>query len=186
MRSRTWYVVAAAIFFAAIGGAAWIAISSIGGMGAGLFQVVVPGSADLELEAAGTYSILQVPARDGTSADISGLRITVHAANGTPVTVRSIAGANDTFGAGTNRSVLMCDIEAPGVYRFTAAYDNGRREPRAVLAVSGSLMGGMLQIMIALGIAVIGAFAAMVIAIVVFVRRRRALRGTTPPTASRA
>ena len=49
MRSRGWYIVAAVIFLGAIAGAAAIVISGIGGMGAGLFQVVVPGSADLEL-----------------------------------------------------------------------------------------------------------------------------------------
>lgn len=178
MPGRKWYVVAVVILVGALGGAAWIVISGIGGMGAGLFQFVVPGSADLELEEAGTYTILQAPVQTGTPPDISGLRVTVRAANGTEVALRSISGtATETLGTGTDRSMLVFDVETPGIHRFTATYDDGRRQPRAALIVSGGLVGGMMRIVIALGIALIGLAAAIAIVIVVAVRRRRALRG---------
>jgi hypothetical protein len=177
MPGRLWYAVAAAIFLATLGGAAWIVVSGVSTMGKGLYRVSVPGSTDLDLDEAGTYSVLQEPVREGTPPDIAGLRVTVRAANGTEIAVRSIGTTpTDTFGPGGDKLVLMFDIETPDTYRLTAAYEDGRRQPRDHLIVSGGMIGGMLRIVIALGIALVGISAAVVMVIVVAVRRRRALR----------
>src|SRR5262245_32531566 len=178
MPGRLWYAAAVAIFLATLGVAVWIVMSGVSTLGQGLHQVSVPGIAALDLDEAGTYTILQAPVREGTPPDIAGLRVSVRAANGTEVAVRSIgATPTDTFGPGGGKQLLMFDIETPDTYRLEAAYADGRRQPRAYLIVSGGMIGGMLRIVIALGIALVGASAAVVITIVVAVQRRRALRG---------
>jgi hypothetical protein len=184
MPSRGWYVVAAVIFFGAVAGAVSILMSGIGGIGTALVQVVVPGSADLELKEAGSYTIFhehtsQVGGRIFTPVDISGLRVTIRAvADNRQVDVRSPSGRQTyDIGGRSGRSVLAFDIDKPGTYRLTAAYDDGRQQPQAVLAVSGTFVGDLLMtIFMALGVAFAGLVGALVIAIVVLIRRRRGLR----------
>ena len=184
MPSRAWYVLAAVIVFGAIAGAAAIVLSGIGGVGTGLVQVIVPGGAELDLKEAGTYTIFhehtsQVDGRVFTPVDISGMRVTVRSvADGKEIAVRPPSG-RQTYNVGgrSGRSVLAFSIDTPGRYRLAGAYDDGRQQPQAVLAVSGTFVGELLTtIFMALGIAFTGIAAGIVIAIVVLVRRRRARR----------
>lgn len=185
MPNRGWYVVAAVVFFGAIVASIWLTVSRLGGIGDSLVQVVVPGSADLTLDAPGTYTIFhernsQVDGRIYTSESISGLRVTVRsAATGRDVAVkRPTATSQYNYGGRSGFSAFAFDIDAPGTYRLTAAYDDGRREPQTVLAVSTGFIGGLLKtIGLALAIAFGGMAAGLALFIVVLLRRRRALQG---------
>lgn len=185
MPSRAWYVVAAAVFFGAIIAAVWLAVARIGGMGEGLVQVVVPGAADLTLNAPGTYTIFhernsQVGGRIYASDTISGLRVTVRsAASGQDIAVRRpSATSRYNFGGRSGFSAFAFDVDAPGTYRLSAAYDDGRQQPQTVLAVGTGFVGNLLStIGLVLALAFAGTGAGLAILIVVLLKRRRALRG---------
>ena len=88
-------------------------------------------------------------------------------------------------------AVFTFDITRPGVYRLSAVYDNGRSEPRVVLAVGSGFLLALFSIVLgALVFALGGMAAAVIIAVLVFVKRRRAQRvafvssGIRPPTVS--
>ncbi|MCW5748324.1 MAG: hypothetical protein KIT36_19205 [Alphaproteobacteria bacterium] len=189
MPSRGWYVVAAVVLVAAVVAAVWLAVARVGGMQGGLTQIVVPGSADLELTRPGTYTIFhertsQVDGRIFSSSDISGLRVAVRSvANGRAIAVRRPTGSTSyNFSGRSGQSVLAFDIDAPGTYRLTAGYDDGRTRPQAVLAVGTGFVSGLLAtIALSFGIALAGVAVAMVIFIVVLLKRRRALQPAPAP-----
>lgn len=156
MPSRAWYVVAAVIFFGAVAGGIGFLLSGLGSLGAGLVQVVVPGSADLDLKEAGTYTVFheyasQADGRVLMSSDITGLRVTVRPiGGGRDIAVTPPSGRTRySLGGRSGRSVLAFAIETPGMYRLSAQYDDGRREPQAVLAVGSGFAGGLLTTIIA-------------------------------------
>jgi hypothetical protein len=184
MPGRGWYVLAVLIVLGSLAGAVALAVTRLGGIGAGLVQVVVPGGATLDLKAPGTYTIYhertsQIDGRLYTSGDISGLRVTVRAADGgRSIAVRPPSGSSTYNLAGrSGTSVLAFTIEAPGSYRIEAGYDDGRREPRAVLAVgTGFVTGLLVTIGLSAAIALAGLAVALTIVIVVLLKRRQLLR----------
>jgi len=183
MPSRGWYVVAAVILIAAVAGAVSLAVSRIGNVGAGLVQVVVPGGADLDLKQPGSYTIFHertstVDGRIYTAPGVSGLRVTVRSlTTGREIAVRRPGGTSRyDFGGRSGTSVLAFDIDAPGMYRLDAAYEGGRQQPQTVLAVGTGFVSGLLTtIALSLGIAFGGIAIALLIFIVVLLKRRRAL-----------
>jgi len=183
MPSRGWYVVAAVILIAAVAGAVAIVVSRIGNVGAGLVQIVVPGGADLDLQQPGSYTIFHertstVAGRIYTAPSISGLRVTVRSvAAGRDIAVKRPGGSSRyDFGGRSGTSVLAFDVDAPGRYRLDAAYDDGRQQPQTVLAVGTGFVSGLLTtIALSLGVAFGGIAIALVIFIVVLLKRRHAL-----------
>jgi hypothetical protein len=185
MPSRGWYVVAALIIIGAIAGAIWTAVSQFQGIAAGLVQVVVPGGADLELKAPGSYTIFHeatsaVDGRIYASSDISGLRVTVRsAATGKEIRVGQPTGtATYSFSGRVGNSVLAFDIDTPGTYRLDGSYEDGRLQPQTVIAVGTGFFSGLFTaIALPIGIGMTGFTAGALILIVVTLKRRRALRG---------
>ncbi|TXL71529.1 hypothetical protein FHP25_29565 [Vineibacter terrae] len=182
MPSRGWYVVSVMVLVAAIAGAIWLTMARVGDMGVALVQVVVPGSATLDLKQPGTYTVYHertstVEGRVYTSPSISGLRVSVRAADGREIAVKRPGGtSNYDFNGRSGISVLAFDIAAPGTYRFDAAYDDGRQGPQTVLAVGTGFVGGLLvTIALALGVCFAGIAAALAIFLVVLLKRRRGL-----------
>lgn len=181
MPGRTWYVVAALVVVGAVAAAVWLAVSRLGGIADGLVQVVVPGSADLALDKPGTYTIFhervsQAGGRLYTAESISGLRVTVRSGTtGGDVALRRPATASRyDFGGRSGISAFAFDIDAPGTYRLTAAYDDGRQQPRTVLAVGTGFVGGLLStIGLVLAVAFGGIAAGVAIAVVVLLKRRQ-------------
>lgn len=185
MPGRGWYVLAALVFLASLAGAVALAISRVGEISSGLVQVVVPGSAVLDLKTPGSYTIFhertsQVDGRIFTSTDISGLRVTVTSEpTATKVPVRRPTGSSTyNFSGRSGTSVLAVNIDMPGRYRLEAGYDDGRHEPRTVLAVGTGFVGGLLStIALSAAIALAGMAVALLIVIVVLLRRRRLTAG---------
>lgn len=183
MPHRKWYVVAAGVFV--LGGilAASFAFVRLSGLADTLPQVVVPGSAELPLETAGSYTIFHeaesvVDGRYFSVGDVSGLLVqVVSVETGEPLPLAS-SGANMTYSLGgrSGRSVLGFEIDRPGTYRVTGSYKSGSG-PETVIAV-GQGFGKKLvgTILGTLGIGFGFAAAAVAIAVVTFLRRRRAGR----------
>jgi hypothetical protein len=184
MPGRGWYVLAAAILVGSIAGAVWFGAGRVANIDSSLIQVVVPGGADLDLKVRGTYTIFherrsQVGGTLYNVEDVSGLRVRIRAAaSGRDIALRRPAAQSTySFGGRSGVSMLAFDVEAPGMYRLDAAYDDGRRQPQTVLAVSTGFLGGLFAtIAIAGGITLAGVGVAVTIFIVVLLRRRRAMQ----------
>ncbi len=183
--SRKGYVFAAAVLAAGVVGFALVLFLGLSGLS--MQRVVVPGSAELTLEEPGRYTIYHesrsvVDGRVYDVADVSGLTVElVSAETGESVPLDS-PGANTTYElrGRSGRGVLTFEVDRPGAYRLSAEYPAGGG-PETVLAV-GKGLGTRIAMTVAGVIAIgIGSFLlAAAIAVVTFVRRRRAIRAAPP------
>ncbi|HYO46804.1 MAG TPA: hypothetical protein VEY33_08970 [Gemmatimonadota bacterium] len=183
--SRKGYVFAAAVLAAGVVGFALVLFLGLSGLS--MQRVVVPGSAELALEEPGRYTIYHesrsvVDGRVYDVADVSGLTVElVSAETGESVPLDS-PGANTTYDlrGRSGRGVLTFEVDRPGAYRLSADYPAGDG-PETVLAV-GKGLGTRIAMTVAGVIAIgIGSFLlAAAIAVVTFVRRRRAIRAAPP------
>lgn len=192
-----WYFLALIVLLLGTGSAAYRLAVQIPKLGDRLTQVVVPGGATMRLTETGTYMIFYerqsvVDGRAYSSDSISGLRISLRDERGERLTLSSPAMSSTySFGGRSGAAIFQFDIKQPGAYRLSAAYDDGRTLPRVVLAVGTGFMAGLLSsILGALALGFGGVIAAVAIAVVVFVKRRRAKQIrmavplTRPPTVS--
>lgn len=183
--SRKGYVFAAAVLAAGVVG--FVLVLFLGLSGLSMQRVVVPGSAELALEESGRYTIYHesrsvVDGRVYDVADVSGLTVElVSAETGESVPLDS-PGANTTYDlrGRSGRGVLTFEVDRPGAYRLSADYPAGGG-PETVLAV-GKGIGTRIAMTVVGAIAIaIGSFLlAAAIAVVTFVRRRRAIRAAPP------
>lgn len=184
MPGRIWYWVAGAVFLAGMAGAALFLVPKLSGIGDRFTRVVVPGSAELALAEPGWYTIFHEARSvvDGTLyqvEDISGLSVSVAALPGLQPVALSEPATSGSYDIGGHAgvSVLAFEVEHPGRFRLTAAYADGRAEPRTVLAVGQGFVGELLRAIfgtVGIGFASIGA--AVAIWVVTLLKRRNALR----------
>ena len=186
MTSRVWYAVAALLFIAGGVGAGWTLWSGISDLGASIVRVNVPGSGELTLDKPGNYTIYHE--REGVAygrvaavESLAGLTVTVtNEATGAKLAVKTpnFTGSYTINGHG-GVSVLAFDAPQPGRYRLVGAYDDGRAEPKTVLAVNLGVFGRMFRtITTAFFVGGVGALAALVIVLVTFFQRRRMARAS--------
>jgi hypothetical protein len=122
-----------------------------------------------------------------SAPDISGLRVSVEAAaTGDAVPLaRPAASTSYEFGGSSAVGIFTFAIDAPGQYRLSAAYDDNRAEPRAILSVARGFVGKLVGTVFgAIGIVFASMILAIVIAVVTFVRRRQAKTRAAPQPAS--
>lgn len=178
---RIWYVVAVAIFvsgFIAMGGFMMPRLFALEGE---LIQVVVPGEAELTLDNAGTYTIFRenpsVVNGEMFSAPLpTGLRVSVTSAQtGEALVLTTSTSSSYSFGSRVGVSMFAFEVKEPGRYRLAARYSDGRSEPRTVIAVAhGFLSKLMTMILVSLTMAFGGAAIGVIIAVVVWRRRKAA------------
>jgi len=164
-------------------------VDSAQGLGGALTQVVVPGSATLTLDETGTYTIFHeyrsiVNGRIYSNTSMSSMDCTLTSnATGASIPLQ-IASINSTyeFGRRAGQSVMQFDIAEPGAYTLTCRYPSGAAEPQIVLAIGHNLIGDIFGAVFGVFGTVFGALAvvfgsiivALIIVIVVTVRRQRA------------
>lgn len=183
MRSPLWFVVAGLIAVAGFVAAGFLVFSGVSAVEGRLMQVVMPGSATLNLGQPGTYTIYHetrsvVDGQLYASTSVSGLRVSMRAPGGGAVELTpSSGGSTYRFGSREGRSVFSFTVATPGEYRITGALPDGRTEPKIVLAVESGLMGGMFQMIgRALGLAFGGLAIAGIIVIITLWQRHKAKR----------
>lgn len=158
-----------------------------------LAQVIVPGSAELNLQP-GQYSVFleEQSTVNGniysTTESISGLSCRIHAVpNGPPIPMAT-SRANVTYSVNdrSGRSVLEFPIEHAGRYVFACDYGASPRGPDTVVAV-GSGVGAAIARTVLEGLGAMfggGAVGVIMILVVVFKREREKKRllssGTHP------
>jgi hypothetical protein len=180
---RRWYVVAAVIAVAGWTAMGVFMVSRLGGSAERMMRVVVPGQADLMLKEPGTYTIFHehqstVEGRVYNVDTVSGLKITVQARpSGQVIPLQNAIGSRYSVGARSGRSLFDFVVPAAGTYAISAAYDGGRQQPQTVLAIDRGFVGDLiLTILGAIAMAFTGMGTAAAIAVVVFIKRRRAKR----------
>jgi hypothetical protein len=197
--SRAWYILSALIWLLGFGAAGVLLAVQIPKLGDRLTQVVVPGEAALNLTEPGTYTIFHeresvVDGKVYSSRNISGLRVALRTAQGEQIRVSGPAASSRyNFGGRSGVGLFTFEIAAPGTYRLSAAYDDGRAQPRAVLAIGAGFVSSMLAMIFGgIAFAFAGTIVAVLVAVMVFVKRRKArpmpmtmaATGARPPTVS--
>lgn len=179
--AKGWYIVAGVLLAASVAASGFYVVSRVAGLTGSLFQVIVPGRADLNLQTAGTYTIFHEyrSVIDGTEYDydrsLSDLRVTVQSADGEQVKLSLLRGTSRyTVPGRAGYSVYTFDISRPGLYRLAAAYEDGRDRPRTVLAVGSGFVSGILEtVMIAMAITLSGIGVAVILFVIVYRARNR-------------
>jgi hypothetical protein len=182
---RTWYAVAAGILLLGIAGFALVLFTRLKDLGSGLEQVVVPGETELALDA-GTYTIFHehrsvVDGRFYSAPEnVPGLRVrVVSAASGRELPVRPPGGdASYSIGGRSGVAIFSVDVPEPGRYRVSGDVPGGGG-PYVLALGSGFGRRLLTTILGAIAVALLSFVAALTVAIVTFVRRRRA-RGAAP------
>lgn len=191
MPGRKGYVAAALLLVLGLAAAGALLFLRLRDLGEGIRQVVVPGTAQLELEEPGAWTIYHetgatVDGRYYASSEVSGLAVSITGPDGVPVEVRA-PGATTSyeFGGREGRSVLGFAIDRPGTYVLRGEYPEGEG-PQVVLGVAHGFGRGLaLTIGGALALALGSAGLALALAAVTFVRRHRARSRPTPHPAPR-
>jgi len=157
-------------------------VSRIGDSTGRMMRVLVPGQTDLVLREPGTYTIFHeyqstFEGRVYDVGSVSGLSIAVRTGGANVPLVASKTNTRYRVGAAAGRSLFDFEARVPGTYQISASYEGGRKEPQTVLAIDRGFVGDLIvTILGALGMAFGGMGIAVGIAVVVFVKRRRAQR----------
>jgi hypothetical protein len=181
MPGRYWYVVAILIWLGGMAAAGLFLWSRLAGWEAGLTRVIVPGSAVLDLAETGSYTIFHeshgvIDGRIYAAENISGLRVQLRPEpSGEPVPLTKSGSSRYSINEHRGYAVLAFELPAPGRYRLLAGYDDGRTEPKTVLAVGQGFVARLVTtILTCVAIGLGSAAAGIAIWIVVFLKRRRA------------
>lgn len=182
MPGRKWYVLAGAIFVVSFVAFVFFLFTRILGMGDAFDRFVVPGSAEVELEETGRYTVFHesISTLDGAVyrvGDVSGLEIEVVAEDGSPVRVVSPIGSMEyRMGGREGTAMAAFEVDEPGTYRISATYRGGEG-PETVLAVARGFGTRIVTTVFgAIGLALGGTFLSVGIAVTTFVLRHRAKR----------
>ena len=182
MRSPLWFVVAAVIGIGGFVAAGFNLFSGLGEFEGRMQQVVMPGSATLNLSEVGIYTIFHerrsvVDGKTYSSNDTAGLRLSVFAADGTELDLTTSTGSTYTFGGREGHSFYTFDVKTPGQYRITGTLPNGRTEPKIVLALAPGVLGGMFKMIgLSIALALGGVAVAALIIILTVIGRGKARR----------
>ncbi len=179
--SRLWYVLAVIVLLAAIGGFTTLLFAALGSFDQ-MIRMLAPGQAELKLDRTGSYTIFHEhrSTLDGRVYDVgnvSGLAVTVTSgAGGANVPLQSAASTNYSSGSRAGRSLFSFEIREPGVYRLSASYRDGRKEPQTVLAVGHQAVSGFVtSLLAAMACLFAGLGIAVGIIVIVAIKRRKAL-----------
>jgi len=183
MRSPLWFVLAGVIAIAGFVAAGLQVYSGIGAVEGRLMQVVMPGSAVLNLKEPGTYTIYYerqsvVDGRVYAGSGVGGLRLSMRGPGGDDVRlVANSGGASYKFGSREGRSIYSFTATTAGEHRITGTLPDGRSEPKVVLAVETGLLGGMARMIGgAIGLAFGGLLIAGILVAVTLWQRHKAKR----------
>ena len=180
---RRWYALAIVIAIAGWVGMAMLLVSRLSVSADRMIRVVVPGEIELRLNEPGNYTIFHeyrstFEGRVYNVESIPPLEITVRSrASGAALPLRNTTAASYTVGNRSGRSLYHFEAASPGAYQLTATYADGRRQPETVLSIDRGFVGELLlTILASLAMAFGGMLLAIALFVVVFRRRRQALR----------
>ena len=157
--------------------------TSVSDMGESLMQVVVPGSADLDLKEPGEYTIFYENQTYfngkfySTGEQISGLQIQVsEIATGSYLTTYSAPGSfTYDLGSRNGRAIISFKVERPGTYRIKASYSEGSG-PDVVLAVGKGVVEAIFtRVLMSFAGLFFSIAVAAIIVFMTYTRRKKAM-----------
>jgi len=180
--SRIWYLIAVFVLLGGVAVSGWVVWTGLSGLSSALVRVVVPGEAALVLDNPGEYTIFHetesvIDGRVYSSPSIAGLRVKVASeTTGAPLPLATPTTRQTYQLSGhSGVSIFSLSVAEPGRYRLSGSYGDGRSEPKTVLAVGRGFVARLLQLVfIALVAALAGIGGGAALAVVTFVKRRRA------------
>ena len=171
--SRRWYWVALGAFVVAVAWGALGFLWFLSGQVENLERISVPGERELTLGEAGSYIIYYEGPGAGQGVVLSSFDITLTPTDGKPPPAAlSRYGGSLTYSFGSHQgfAVFTFEIDEPRTFLFELAYGGEGPLPSQV-AVGTSLAPALVATVVGF---IAWFLAALVIALVVFIRRRRA------------
>ena len=179
--SRAWYLVAVAAIVCGIAGAVEYVLPRIEAIGDGLQQVIVPGDKEITLKAAGDYTVFHehqsvVDGKVYATREISGLQLSLTTNAGQAIALRATSTSMEySFGSRSGSALYSFSAPEAGVYRLNGTFDDGRTEPKVVLAIGQGFFGSlMMTILATIAIALAGILGGVLIAVWVALKRGQA------------
>jgi hypothetical protein len=180
---RRWYALAVLIAIAGWVGMAVLLVSRLSGSADGMIRVVVPGEIELRLNDPGNYTIFHehsstFEGRVYNVENLPPLEITIRSrASGAVIPLKDATAMRYTVGPRSGRSLYQFEVPSDGAYQLIARYAGGQRQPETVLSIDRGFVGNLLlTILGALALAFGGMLLGVAMFVVVFRRRRQALR----------
>lgn len=183
---RVYYLLAAFVLVAGVAIFVFVLLKGIGGITDKLVQMEAPGTAEMNFTETGKYTIFYEPESTfngqvyNTRNSFSGVWCTVISKDTNRPVALSQPSTNTTYTVGgrSGMSILEFEINSPGTYEVTASYRDNPNRPKIVLAVGSGVASAIVSTVV-IGLAVMfgTVIIAAVIAIVTFVKRRKAKRG---------
>ncbi len=184
IQPSSWYY-GLAILIIAIGFAvfAWAIYTSVSIAGSELTQVVVPGSADLDLKETGEYTVFYENQTyvngkfysSGEQIPSLQIHVTENATGGELSMKPSPSSFTYSFGSRSGRSIMAFQVERPGIYQLNASYSS-RKGPEVILAVGHGFAESIFS---SIAISLAALFGSIAIAAVVvfttYTRRKKGL-----------
>ena len=170
-------------------------INSISGIADELTRVVVPGEKDIVLNTPGNYTIFyEYQSVMGnkvysTGEYIPGLQCLVISKTTGKEIVLSPARTSSTYSIGSRagKGVLEFTIDKPGTYEFSAWYAEPKAGPEIVMAIGSDFTLKLVStIFVAIAIFFGSWIIAAIIAIITFIKRRRAKKSIEVSSAVQA
>lgn len=181
--SRWYYLLSPVVIGLGVALFFFITFTGLSGIPERLSQIEAPGTREMTFSEAGKYTIFYEhrSVMGGkiydTGENLSGLWCTVVSKETNapvPLTQPSVS-TSYTVGSRSGVAVLEFNIERPGVYQMSAEYPDKSDGQRVVLAVGQGVTGRIAATVIIGLAALFGSIGlALVIAVVTFVKRRRA------------
>lgn len=196
--SRWYFVLAAGIFLAGIVIAALVIGSSAEGffkdfdadMGKVMQRVIVPGSGELDLSEAGSYTIFYEYRSEvngvkyQTGSNLPDMNCSLTAGETEVMILPSVSQAHYHFDLQDRAgiAVMKFEIEQPGTYTLACEYTDGSERPEIVLAVTKAFLSEILvptfgfvgKLMLGMGLVCVSSLAALIMVIFVAVKRGNA------------
>lgn len=188
---RWYYLLAALVLCAGVAVFVFVLLRGIGGITDKLTQMEAPGTSEMNFTETGTYTIFYEPETvfDGkvysTGGNLRGLWCNVVSKEtGTPAPIgQPTARTTYTVGNRSGVSLLQFEIDRPGRYQVSAIYRDNPEGQRVILAI-GHGVARTITTTVIIGLAVMfgTVILAALIAIITFVKRRRARKAFVPPS----
>jgi len=189
--SKAYYWLAAPFLVLGVGLFVYLLFHELYHLTDSLTQVVVPGSADLNLSKGPIYTVFleEESVVDGkiyaTRESVNGLTCNVKSqVNGNAIGLRRPRMSTTyTVGGRSGRSVLEFSVSEDGEYHFACSYEEGSQGPEAVVAV-GSGVGEKITKTVLSALAAMfggGGIAGCIVLVVTVLRARARARKQSPP-----
>jgi hypothetical protein len=180
--SKWWYLLGVLLPVVGCGATLALGLGGLSDKVEAMQRVVVPGQATITLEAGSHTAFYETRSRvDGqsfaTGDNLSGLRCNITSSSGQRAEISSSSSSTSySFGSHAGVSLFDIDVEAAGDYLFACSYSEAGKTNAVVIAIGSGMMAAIIKLVIP---AALFGIAGIVVLVVVYRKRKRAMRPTS-------